>query len=681
MSTRYIEGKRQEKRKELVRKSTFFDDKIVSVMKREKYITSVKQSPVRRKQTRIIKYSCRETFDGAPEISHGREDDTSSPRRSACSAWAKYSGSYSSSESEHSDSSSEEEVTTRSGTLRNRRYSNCKDVSEGATTTPSSQMNRATATLSAPQHKFATTWMNYSAYSSSSEGSDTEDMSHDSDSIDKENVPQSSPHDVSPRRKQINLKYYDTICRESDKWRGSAMNTHENLGRNVSNPPAACGTCPRQAVTTATPLQVTSSTPIDRDPIYPSSSCSTHRNKQYRNTARTETSPSTQGQVPPGSVGKLLTDLARNKEIIEMLKSQLLSKGVEPITEVISYQQAQEKLKTSLELVMGGDERAEGEFNKWDEYVRNHPEYKAQAERARAQWISRNHLLNRTCYNLIRELVPPDIAQSSLSRLANDLPVPIAKRIWARKALWLTRISSEKISRLHVADLQTKYSVQGLDEVELRAVWYAMPERFENDPTKAKVTWKEALLASICEKKGIEREGIECVEDAGVSEEAVKECEMYAFNIQRNAVYKDILKVGENGSRWRGPYDHLSAFVDDVGGASHASTQPIRPVVNKLTPSRRKKLGFAIKKGITPIKKRDNASPTGGLCSIPEAPDETIAQGCSGTDTTSIGDSVNSTVLVSSPKKTRRTGPLVGGNVRSVMEEILMKGLLKNKMA
>jgi hypothetical protein len=47
-----------------------------------------------------------------------------------------------------------------------------------------------------------------------------------------------------------------------------------------------------------------------------------------------------------------------------------------------------------------------------------------------------------------------------MATLEESLPRVVAKRVWQTKALWLTRIHADRIARLHVADMQSKYSPQ-----------------------------------------------------------------------------------------------------------------------------------------------------------------------------------------------------------------------------
>ena len=55
------------------------------------------------------------------------------------------------------------------------------------------------------------------------------------------------------------------------------------------------------------------------------------------------------------------------------------------------------------------------------------------------------------------------------------------------------------MARLHAADLNLTYSIQGLDLVELRAVWACLPATFENDGDDRKAAWKEKVLTRLKE--------------------------------------------------------------------------------------------------------------------------------------------------------------------------------------
>ena len=45
----------------------------------------------------------------------------------------------------------------------------------------------------------------------------------------------------------------------------------------------------------------------------------------------------------------------------------------------------------------------------------------------------------------------------------------------------------DDMKRMHIADLTTKYGNQGLDIVEMRAIWANLPTEFDNDGDGKKV--------------------------------------------------------------------------------------------------------------------------------------------------------------------------------------------------
>ena len=47
----------------------------------------------------------------------------------------------------------------------------------------------------------------------------------------------------------------------------------------------------------------------------------------------------------------------------------------------------------------------------------------------------------------------------------------------------------DDIKKYHIADLQGKFGNQGLDIIEMRAVWKSIPMEFENDGDGKKAEW------------------------------------------------------------------------------------------------------------------------------------------------------------------------------------------------
>jgi len=235
-------------------------------------------------------------------------------------------------------------------------------------------------------------------------------------------------------------------------------------------------------------------------------------------------------------VSTMKKKIKEQKSVIKLLKNQIRSCGMNPLEEIVTYSQAEERLKESLGRLLMGDESATAEFEKWDHFVRNHPEYKIKEENKKIMWKRDNEAINLLALKYMRSLVPPDIVTNcTLKTLESNSPnKAVAKRIWTKKALWLTRIPKERIARLHIADLQTKYSVQGLDEVELRAVYCSLPEQFENDANGTKSSWRNDILDVLKAKR-------ERLPWSGASEDhspSKREMEKVLSEMDRNAAYR-----------------------------------------------------------------------------------------------------------------------------------------------
>jgi tetratricopeptide (TPR) repeat protein len=240
-------------------------------------------------------------------------------------------------------------------------------------------------------------------------------------------------------------------------------------------------------------------------------------------------------------VTKLSKRVKKQRLLIDLLTNQVLSLGAAPIAEVVTLTSAEQRLQQSLIKLMEGDEEATKDFDKWDQFVRNHPEFKHKEELKRERWKTENTPINAMAYRLIKSLVPPEIVLScTLVMLESQLPKPLAKRIWLKKALWLTRISPTKISKLHIADLQSKYSPQGLDEVELRAVYHALPQTFENDGKGEKVAWKNSILESLQGKTRNPLPWAEKYEAEPQYEPSSEEIVTFLLTLSRNPTYKYI---------------------------------------------------------------------------------------------------------------------------------------------
>ena len=72
------------------------------------------------------------------------------------------------------------------------------------------------------------------------------------------------------------------------------------------------------------------------------------------------------------------------------------------------------------------------------------------------------------------------------------------RRLWTKKATWIARFHPDDTRKIHVADLLSKFNHQGLDVVETRALWAALPATFDNDADGKKGQWREALRTKVC---------------------------------------------------------------------------------------------------------------------------------------------------------------------------------------
>jgi hypothetical protein len=123
-------------------------------------------------------------------------------------------------------------------------------------------------------------------------------------------------------------------------------------------------------------------------------------------------------------------------------------------------------------------------------------EFKQSIIEENERWRDEVNIYCAECLDVMRSFVPPNIHRATLEDLLQlHLPEDIAKRILFKPCLWMTRMSTDEIARLHIADLQARYDVhsQNLDVVELAAVYCSWPDRFNNDTTGKKIAWRESI--------------------------------------------------------------------------------------------------------------------------------------------------------------------------------------------
>jgi hypothetical protein len=140
---------------------------------------------------------------------------------------------------------------------------------------------------------------------------------------------------------------------------------------------------------------------------------------------------------------------------------------------------------------MEGDESAEKDVERWDKTIKMNPEYQKEMEEKSLKWAEDQRPANEACVRRMRQLIPPDVRSSEKSKIiAEGIPETIAGRIWKTKALWLICMHPDDVKRIHIVDLKTKYNPQGLDIIELRALFQSLPTEFELDGDGKKAEWR-----------------------------------------------------------------------------------------------------------------------------------------------------------------------------------------------
>ena len=180
------------------------------------------------------------------------------------------------------------------------------------------------------------------------------------------------------------------------------------------------------------------------------------------------------------------TNVFKKEEVVLSQRSQ----------EFMSLSQITASLNEILKAANNGENYDEKRLNELIQAQKENPEYQAQLEEERRRW--RSTVDDFLIHSLLkmRTFVPPNIHSANLESLAEaGLSSDIAKRLLNKKCLWLVRMSSDEISRLHEADLFNKYNTSGqvLDIVETAAIYSSLPEHYLNDHSGKKQEWATLL--------------------------------------------------------------------------------------------------------------------------------------------------------------------------------------------
>lgn len=182
---------------------------------------------------------------------------------------------------------------------------------------------------------------------------------------------------------------------------------------------------------------------------------------------------------------------------IQMLTRQLEEAGCTAVTEAIPLAEAKARLQDALKALENGDESAEAEMEKMSILIDNHPEQIDLLRKQHEEWLAETAPICADALALSSSFVPPEVLARGTSKaeLARTLPNAVASRVYSTPALWLLRAPPDFIARIHEADLRGKFGYQGLDLVELHALWATVKDiDFENDNKNKKAEWRDGLV-------------------------------------------------------------------------------------------------------------------------------------------------------------------------------------------
>lgn len=185
------------------------------------------------------------------------------------------------------------------------------------------------------------------------------------------------------------------------------------------------------------------------------------------------------------------------EETLQILREQLIKEGKMPL-EFIPLPELKAEMSSIFVKANNGEEYDEARLDYLLKCMDLNPEYKREKERETAEWRKVIGDFMKDCLKTMRAFVPPHIFNSTVQSLTvNDkLPVDLAKRIFSKRCLWLVRVSTADISKMHIAELIGRFNPegQGLDIIEMGAIFAMVPVKFLNDDAKgSKEKWRMSL--------------------------------------------------------------------------------------------------------------------------------------------------------------------------------------------
>lgn len=197
-----------------------------------------------------------------------------------------------------------------------------------------------------------------------------------------------------------------------------------------------------------------------------------------------------------GGVTGHAASVAYADETLELLKSQLKSKGIVPL-EFIPLADIKSEVASLMDQANRGEQFDDARLDYLLACMELNPEYQKEKEEEAQRWRDEIGPFSRECLQTMRAFIPPSIFSCSVDSLISEYNFSreLAKRLMTKKCLWLIRILKSDIERIHEAELMGRFNPesQGLDIVETAAIYAAIPQKFAKDSTGKKETWRLSL--------------------------------------------------------------------------------------------------------------------------------------------------------------------------------------------
>jgi hypothetical protein len=182
---------------------------------------------------------------------------------------------------------------------------------------------------------------------------------------------------------------------------------------------------------------------------------------------------------------------------LSIVRKQLLDNGLMPL-EFIPLEDINKEIAEILRRLNNEEAYDQDRFDYLLKCLEVNPVYIAEKELERRQLEEKLVPFLRESLQTMRGFIPPNMQEMKLDELVatHGYSKALAKRIFDKKCLWLTRVDPVSVSKMHISDLSGKFNplAQNLDVVELAAVYAALPEKFQaEDKVKFKINIFEQL--------------------------------------------------------------------------------------------------------------------------------------------------------------------------------------------